>query len=66
MIPIEDLNDATLAIEDTDKDEEDEDGLITDRVFRYCCQNSFRNICIQKTSKNPVKKITACPLAGES
>ena len=38
MIPIEDLNDATLAIEDTDKDEEDEDGLITDRVFRNCCQ----------------------------
>ena len=39
------------------------DGLITDRVVLYCCQNDISDI---KTSNNPVKKITACPLAGVS
>ena len=40
----------------------------TTRVVWYCCQNSkLRNIYMYtKTSNNPVKKITACPLAGES
>ena len=40
------------------------DGLITDRVVRYCCQN--KDISEIKTSNNPVKKTTACPLAGVS
>ena len=40
------------------------DGLITDRVVRYCCQN--KDISEIKTSNNPVKKTTACPFAGVS
>ena len=40
----------------------------TIRVVWYCCPNSkLRNIYMYtKTSNNPVKKITACPLAGGS
>ena len=40
------------------------DGLITDRLARYSI-SKFRNI-YDRTSINPVKKNTACPLAGES
>ena len=34
------------------------DGLITDRVVRYCCQNpNFRNICIQRPLKTLSRKL---------
>ena len=34
------------------------DGLITDRVVRYCCQNpNFRNICIQRPLKILSRKL---------
>ena len=49
---------------DDDNDKVDIDGLITDRVVRYCCQN--KDISEIKTSNNPVKKTTARPLAGVS
>ena len=54
MIPIEDLNDVTLAIEDTDEDDEDDEEDLTDVTLvgdNTYCRLDWCTVAIEEVMK---------------